>query len=410
LRKDGSTFPVLLYSAAITRGDRPVGLRGIVLDITERKEVEKALQNSERNYREIFNAANEAILVHDAETGAILDVNQTMLAMFGCSYEEALTGALAGLGESEYSEAEFCARIMKAAAAGPQLFEWLSRRRDGEVFWAEVNLKSAVIGGQRRVLAVVREITDRKRAEAEAQQHQTELTRAWHASALGEMASGLAHELNQPLCAILNYSDSCLRMARRKRFSLSVMSSSIEQIAGQAERAAGIIKRIRSLVAKRDPHRTEIEINGVLNNALHMIQAEIASHNVVVVTELADDLPKFTADRVGIAQVVLNLMRNAIDAMSGPDVTDRTLTISTARSAEDRIQVTVADSGHGFSAEVAEKIFDSFFTTKDEGLGIGLSLSRRIVEAHGGRLWAQSDGSSGATFGFTLLLEGAAHG
>jgi C4-dicarboxylate-specific signal transduction histidine kinase len=290
------------------------------------------------------------------------------------------------------------------------LFDWHCRGKGGNLFWAEVNLKGAVIGGQRRILAVIRDITDRKRAEAEAQQHLNELTRAWHANTLGEMASGLAHELNQPLCAILNYSNGCLRMTRRKSFSLDVVSASIEQIAAQAERAADIIKHIRSLVAKRDSHRTKLNINGVVSNAMDMVRSEADKSNVAIVSEFAHNLPAVRGNAVELEQVVLNLVRNAIEAMSDPTVTERKLTVSTSRQEDKMIQVVVSDTGRGFSSELSERIFDSFFTTKDQGLGVGLSLSRRIVGAYGGRLWAESDGVSGATFRFTIPAEGADNG
>lgn len=410
--KDGRTFPALLYSAPITREGRLAGIRGIVVDITELKKAEAALRESEQNYREIFDAANDAVLIHDPVTGAILDVNRTMLETYGYTYREALQlrpGAAGSTG-SGFSQQEALMQIHKAVEEGPQLFEWLSQKKNGEPIWEEVNLRTAVIGGKRRVLAVVRDITDRKKAEERLQQHLAELTRAWHANTLGEMASGLAHELNQPLCAIVNYSNGCLRLTRKKGYSIETVQDSIEQIAAQAQRAANIVKRIRGLIAKREPQRATLDLESILAGAVYVLKDEAVKHNVTIISRFQASLPKIKGDSVEIEQVVLNLMRNAIEAMNDAQITQRNLTISSCLSDPRRIEIAVTDTGRGIAPELSERIFESFFTTKAHGLGIGLSLSRRIIEAHGGRLWAESDGRSGATFRFTLPIEGDSHG
>jgi signal transduction histidine kinase len=153
-----------------------------------------------------------------------------------------------------------------------------------------------------------------------------------------------------------------------------------------------------------------LNLEAILRDAVRMLQGETAKHKVAIVVKVAHNLPAIRGDTVEIEQVVLNLMRNAIEAMSEARVTERTLTISGMPTTDHRVEVAVADTGRGVAPELAEKIFESFFTTKREGLGIGLALSRRIVEAHGGRLWVESDGRSGATFRFTLPVEGAEHG
>jgi PAS domain S-box-containing protein len=412
IRKDGSTFPAFLYSTPILREGKPAGLRGIVVDITELKQAEAAVRESEQNYHEIFNATNDAIFIHDAATGDILDVNRTALETLGYGREEVgnLNAEAAGTGESPFTREDALGWIRKTAREGPQLFEWHTRRKNGDLIWEEVSLRTVLIGGERRVLAVARNITDRKRAETQTQEHLAELTRAWHANTLGEMASGLAHELNQPLCAIVNYSNGCLRLTRKKDYSMDTVRDSIERIAAQAQRAADIIKRIRGLVAKRDPQRTSLDLEVILAEAVLMLRDEALKHNVAIISRLEAGLPMVRGDSVEIEQVVLNLMRNAIEAMSDGQIAHQNLTISTRLSNPEEVEVAVADTGRGISPELSEKIFDSFFTTKRQGLGIGLSLSTRIIEAHGGRLWVESDGRSGATFRFTLPVEGATHG
>jgi PAS domain S-box-containing protein len=419
LEAAGSMLGIMAFSSVRTQRDwsneliqrlRLVGQ--VFANALLRRRAEQALLASEQNYREIFNAANDAIFIHDPGTGAILDVNRTMLELFGCTYEQALRLPVTegSANEPPHSQPEAQAWIRKAMAEGPQLFEWRARRANGEIFWVEVNLKIARIGDERRVLAVVRDISERKKAEAQAQQHLAELTRAWNANMLGEMAAGLAHELNQPLCAIANYANGCLRLTRREGYSLETVQDSIRQIAVQAERAADILKRIRGLIAKRKPHRTALDLDRILADAVQMLREEAVKHNVTIVSRLQTNLPKIEGDGVEIEQVVLNLMRNAIEAMNDAQIVHRHLTVSICRSDRCTVEVAVADTGRGLSPELAERIFDSFFTTKPRGLGIGLSLSRRIIEAHRGRLWVESDGRSGATFRFTLPIEGDAHG
>ncbi|MDI6449564.1 PAS domain S-box protein [Anaerobaca lacustris] len=377
-----------------------------------RLRAEEALLASERNYREIFNAANEAIFVHDPMTATIVDVNRTGLDMFGYSVEELRRMNVGDLRAERSADSAGTIRQWFAGAMeeGPRVFEWLCKRKDGRCFWVEANLKQARIGGQDRVLAVARDVTERIQAIRAAENHRLELARAWHANALGEMASGLAHELNQPLCAIVNYAGGCRRLARREPVDLETLCNSIEQIAGQAERAGGIIRRIRGLVAKREPHRDSLDIHDVLDETMRMMDAEMARMGITVVRDLAEDLPKVRGDAVGIQQVTLNLVRNALDAMDGGESPVQSLTLSTrAVGRGDGIEIAVADTGRGFSTQLTERVFDSFFTTKNEGLGIGLSLSRRIVEAHGGRLWAEANENAGAVFRFTLPAEGVEH-
>ncbi|MDY0356210.1 MAG: PAS domain S-box protein [Sedimentisphaerales bacterium] len=376
-----------------------------------RLRAEEALLASERNYREIFDAANEAILVHDPVTAEILDVNQTGLDMFGYSHEQLQRMGVAGLWAEPRADSEEVIRgwFTRVAREGPQVFECLCKSRDGRCFWVEVNLKQARIGGHDRVVAVGRDVTERIEAARAAENHRVELARAWHANTLGEMASGLAHELNQPLCAIVNYAGSCRRLAGREPVDMRTLCEGIEHIADQAERAAAIIRRIRGLVAKRRPDQASLDVRDVLDETMRMVDAEIARLGITVVRDLAEDLPRVRGDAVGIQQVTLNLVRNALDAMNGA-TSVRSLTLAT-RPADggDGIEIAVADTGRGLPSQLTERVFDSFFTTKNEGLGIGLSLSRRIVEAHGGRLWAEANEDSGAVFRFTLPAEGVEH-
>ncbi len=389
-----------------------VGLVGIGRDITERKRMENALCESERKYRDLYEGSRDGTAEMDLD-GKILHCNLIFLDMLGYS-----SGEMARLTHPEITPTRWHAeeaRILREQVCTrgySDVYEKEYIRKDGTIFPVEVRayLSRDNAGRPVGMWTLVRDITERKKAEAQVQQHLAELTRAWHANALGEMASGLAHELNQPLCAILNYSGGCLRLTRKPQFSVEALQDSIEQIATQAQRAADIIKRIRSLIARHEPREGELDLHNVLNEAVRMLESEALRYGVTVVCRFAPEMPKVRADSVEIEQVALNLMRNAIEAMSDGAATRRTLTITSSRPDEGHVEVAVADTGRGIAPELSERIFESFFTTKDQGLGIGLALSRRIIEAHGGRLWAESQAGAGATFRFTLPIEGATHG
>ena len=413
LRRDATAFPAEVSASVIRdRSGRAAGLVVIAVDITERKEAEEALRRSEKKYRELYEGSRDAVAAVDMN-GRFIESNAVFRAMLGYSQEDLVGLTYEDVTPAKWhaEEARICQEQVLTRGYS-DIYEKEYIRKDGAVFPIELRsyLRRNESGHPTGMWAFIRDITDRQHAEAQAQEHLAELTRAWHANTLGEMASGLAHELNQPLCAILNYSSGCLRMTRRTDFSVDVVRDSIEKIVGQAERAADIIKRIRSLVGKHEPCRATVDLNAVIGDAIDMIRGDAERQHVALVAELARDLPAIRGDAVEIEQVVLNLARNAIEAMSDPKVAERRFTVSTSLTADQMIEVAVADSGCGFSADLAEKIFDSFFTTRNQGLGVGLSLSRRIVEAHGGRLWAESDGVSGATFRFTLPASGVDHG
>ena len=375
-----------------------------------RRRAEEALRTSETRLRSIIRATPVGIgLVSDR---VLLEVNDRVCEMLGYSREE-LTNLNARTLYATEEEYEYVGReeYRQIDEDGIGTVETCWVRKDGSIINVLLNSTPMDLTDRSKgITFAVLDITDRKRTEAQAQQHLAELTRAWHANTLGEMASGLAHELNQPLCAIVNYSNGCLRLTRRQDYSMKTVKDSIEQIAAQAQRAADIVKRIRGLIGRREPQRTALDLEHIFADAVHVLREEAVAHNAAIISRLQASLPKVKGDDVEIEQVVLNLMRNAIEAMNDPRIIHRNLTISGRLTDQDEIEIAVQDTGRGISPALSEKVFDSFFTTKPGGLGIGLSLSRRIIEAHDGRLWVESDGRSGATFRFTLPVEGGAHG
>jgi C4-dicarboxylate-specific signal transduction histidine kinase len=247
------------------------------------------------------------------------------------------------------------------------------------------------------------EILERKRAEEAARQRQVELAHAARLSTMGEMASGLAHEINQPLAAIVNYTQGCLRRLQTVIPPPAEIIDAMEQVTAQAHRAGKIVKTIADFVRKSEPVRTAVCLNEIVREAIPFFGAELHDDQATLHMHLAPQTPPVLADRIQIEQVIINLVRNALEAMPGLDPADRKLVIATTPCPNGGVEFRIQDAGHGLRPEVADLIFDPFFTTKPQGMGMGLSIARSIIDAHGGRLWAVSnDPPPGATFHFTL--------
>ncbi|HSV30076.1 MAG TPA: PhnD/SsuA/transferrin family substrate-binding protein, partial [Candidatus Omnitrophota bacterium] len=251
-----------------------------------------------------------------------------------------------------------------------------------------------------RVEYLVRRRTEElKSAHREARRQREELEHGARLALLGEMASSIAHEINQPLAAIANYASGCQRRLEAGTDADGV-TEGLRMIAGQAERAAGIVKRIRAFVRKQGPEATALDLNDVVLDAVDLFRGVAARRGVTVETALAPTLPRVAADRLQVEQVLLNLLQNAADAMAGGD--RRRVEVATAAAESGMVEVAVTDSGPGLAPEMRDRLFEPFFTTKPDGVGLGLSLSRSIVEAHGGRLRAEDGPDCGARFRFTL--------
>jgi PAS domain S-box-containing protein len=250
------------------------------------------------------------------------------------------------------------------------------------------------------------DVSERKRAEEAARQHQAELTHVLRLSTMGEMAAGLAHEINQPLGAIVNYAQGCSRRLRGNPGDVDAVLPVIDDIAAEGLRAGEIIRRLRSLVRKETPRQDWFDLAEIASEALHLVEPDAYEHGVTVQVDAAPGLPRLLGDPIQIEQVVLNLLRNALDAMA--DVGGRReLHVDIARVAGDAVELAVRDTGQGLTPVVAEHVFDPFFSTKPGGLGMGLSISRSIVEAHRGRLSATPNADGGATFRVKLPVAAA---
>lgn len=399
MMKDGGRFPVSIHSSPIIREDRAVGLRGIVVDISDRKEWEETLRDSEQRYRTIIETAMDGVMVVDPFS-RIREVNEAYCRMTGYTRTELTRMGVADLDALEDFE-RVLSHIQKVRDIGSDRFETRHRRKDGALI--DVEIATQVMDTHSgRLVAFVRDITERKQAEHRIKEHEMQLLHAGRLSTLGEMASGLAHELNQPLSAILSYGDACLRLLGAETPDEPRIRRNLKQAVMQAERAGQIIRRMRALAKRRQPSFTSVDLNETVANVVGLIRGELKQRRIGVSLEREDRLAWVSADPIHIEQVLLNLIRNAMDAMEDNEGVERRLTLRTAAVGDAHVQVEVSDTGAGLPPSHTTRVFEPFFTTKAEGLGIGLSISRSIVEMHGGVLEVRANPERGTTFSFRL--------
>ena len=283
--------------------------------------------------------------------------------------------------------------------AGRELF---GRRKDGSEVPVEVGLNPIRSSAGVFALASVIDITERKRSELELEQQRNELAHLSRVTMLGELSGSLAHELNQPLSAILSNAQAAQRFLARDASNLDEVREILKDIVEQDKRAGEVIRRLRLLLTKGEVHRQPLDLSEVLLEVLKLVRSDLVNQGVAVTTDLASDLPAVSGDRVQMQQVLLNLVMNGCDAMSDIEHSRRWLSLKTARDDGAGVRVSVADQGCGIPQEKLARVFEPFFTTKSQGMGLGLAVCRSIVEAHRGRLWAESGPGIGATFHFTL--------
>jgi C4-dicarboxylate-specific signal transduction histidine kinase len=260
------------------------------------------------------------------------------------------------------------------------------RQRDGKGFFT----------------VITHDISNRIRTEMELEQQRRELAHVMRVATMGEMAAGLAHEVNQPLAAIAAYARGAAVRIKAGKVTQEELAEVVERIAEDAHRAGEIIRRLRQFVKKRATEASAIDINQLAREVCRFVAAEASQRQVVVDLKLTSRLPKVTADAVEIQQVALNLVRNAFDAVAGQETDRRRVVVRTRRSARGDVELVVDDSGPGISAGLKEQVFEPFFTSKEEGLGMGLTISRTLVESHGGRIWVRKSRLGGVSIRFSL--------
>jgi two-component system NtrC family sensor kinase len=371
-------------------------------DIAERKKAEEALRISEASYRAIFDAAEDAIFVHDMATGAIVDVNPKACEAFGYTRDEYRMldiGAL-GSGVPPYTQ-DHAMSLMARAASGEQLcIEWHGRHKNGELLWFEVVGKRVTIGGQQRILSLARDITEKKRAAEELAQQRDALYRREKLAALGSLLAGVAHELNNPLSVVV------ARAVLLEEQGDSATQAAAGRIRTAAERCARIVRTFLAMARQQEPERGPVAINEVVSAALDIAGYAIRTSSIELVLELPADLPRVLADADQVHQVLLNLIINAQQSLQDAPMPRRIRVQTGVDRASGVVRVTVADNGPGIPAHLRARVFEPFFTTKPTGVGtgVGLAVSLGIVEAHGGTLSVDCPPDGGAAFTFTLPI------
>jgi PAS domain S-box-containing protein len=409
-RKDGTEIDVSLLAISVrTPSSEQVVNYAIYRDITERKRAEERLRESEARFQAMADTA--PVLIWMTGTDALCNYfNKPWLDFAGRTMEQEVgPGWMEGVHPDDVQGC-FDGFLPAFHARKPFRMEYRLRRADGEYRWLMESGIPRYTGAGEFVgyIGSNIDITDLKRAAAERQRlHELEANLAHinRVSMMGELTASLAHEIKQPIAAALMDAKTCVRWLRRDAPDIAEGCEAALRMINDATRAAEVIDRVRSLYKRETSDRELLDINEIIREMIILVHDKADRNSISIHTELDYKLPEITADRVQLQQVLMNLLLNGIEAMKGAN---GELTITSKRTNDGQLLISVSDSGIGLPVGEGDRIFEAFFTTKEQGTGMGLSISRRIVESHGGHLWACANTGSGATFQFTLPTDVAA--
>lgn len=415
LRKDGTIIPCELAVGQLRSGAAPRFV-GFVHDITQRKIAEENLTRSEAELRlaqELANLGNYVIQMqgdqpdyYSAQLYRILGIEEgSSTRITGPQFvsewvhpaDRELVAAAVRVINQEHPTLDIEYRVVLRNGAVRHLHHIAHAAYDAE-------------GHLLKQVGTIHDVTERRHAQDEARQLQERLTHFARLSTMGEMAAGLAHEINQPLSAIATYAQASQRLLKLPEPELEDVLAALEQINAQALRAGEVIRRLRNFVKNREVKREPVDCSRLLQDLRMLAETDARLHNVRLRIDAEHELPTVYADPIQLQQVVLNLVRNAIDAMADAPEERREVVLQTRRASDGEVEVMVADRGSGLAPEATEHLFNPFFTTKAGGTGLGLAISRSIVRAHGGRLWHTPNEECGARFHFTLPVSPAKTG
>ncbi len=376
---------------------------GTSTDIEDRKRAEETLRDREQSLRLILDGIAGLVAIMSAR-GEVEAVNRQVLDYFGESIEQVKGWSTSDAVHPEDLPGVISAWRHSVEAVAPYDIDHRLRRADGVYRWFHARgLPLRDLEGQvLRWYVLLTDIDDRKRAEEELHNAQSELARVMRIMTMGQLTASIAHEVNQPLSGIVTNANTCLRMLDANPPNVDGARETVRRTIRDGKRASDVIVRLRTLYSKKEPALESMDLNDATREVTALSLSELQKGGVVLSVDLASDLPLALGDRIQLQQVIFNLLRNAADAMSEIDDRPRALLVRTERDEGHRVRLSVKDSGVGLAPQAADKIFEPFYTTKIDGMGIGLSISRSIIEAHQGRLWATRNKGPGSTFSFSI--------
>lgn len=402
------------------------------------KAAEVSIRASEKRFRDLFENSPDPIIVQDL-SGNVLDANPAACRLHGLDHK-----TLKGMNQAQLKAPGVAAgshdfdRMVRGEI---EVLETASWNHQGYGVPVQIRCRRIEYDGQPALLLHLRDITElkaanelleqrvadrtrdltdaitklhietaeRRAAQERAMQLQSQLAHTGRLTMLGELASGLAHEINQPLGAIVNYLRGCMEHIESGDANVNDLLGPITTAAAQAERAGQIVRHLRQFVTKGYTHQTRQSVPQMIHEVAELLEFESRDHKVSLRLDVPDDLPMVMADRVQVQQVLMNLMRNGIEAMDQIEPKQRLLHVAAAVNDENRVRISVRDAGCGCDGASLDRMFDAFYTTKEQGMGMGLAISRSIIEAHGGQLWAEHNHDRGLTFRFSLPIANGVH-
>ena len=405
LKKDGSPVWLNITTTLVPATETATPfLQAVYVDVTERVRFEAALRASEERWRAIFETAGVGIATEPL-AGGVSSVNPAFQRLLG--YSESELQKLTTFDFTQEDDLATTRKLRNGIITGPQRSYRLEKRyrhKDGTIIWADVNasMVPATNSTPAFLAIMVVDITARRHAEDALRVAQSELARVSRLTTMGGFAASIAHEVNQPLMAVVTNADTCLRWLAQDLPDLDEARQAAERTVNAGHRAADIIKTIRALARKSTAEMTRFDINSAITDILTLARGELQRHDILLETDFSAGVQPIMGDRVQLQQVILNLIRNGVEAMSTVTLRRRVLQVSSQIDERGDVVIAVTDTGTGLDPTKKERIFDAFFTTKPEGMGLGLSICRSIVETHGGRLWASPNLTQGSTFQFTV--------
>jgi len=407
LRPDGDVQWVM-GKGEFVRDDtgRVVRMFGVSVDVTDRKRADETLRASEELFAKAFRSSPDPMVISRRADGRIIDVNDRWETLFGHT-RAAAVGRTMGeilLGASAQDVATLRRLSDSPGPVRDVDLRVVSKAR--ELRELLVATEPVEMRGDHCFITIIRDITERQRAMREAREQREQLTHLGRVAVLGELSGALAHELSQPLTAILSNAQAARRMLAREPVDLDEIRQIVEDIVEADRRAGEVIRRLRAMLKRGESHRQPLDLNEVIGDVLDLAHSDLVTRHVQVATHLHRDLPTISGDVVQLQQVLLNLIVNACEAMAANDSNDRMLVVETTVVNRDAVQISVIDNGCGIPADILDRLFEPFVTTKRHGLGLGLAICRSIAAVHGGDLWSGANGDRGTIFRLTVPRDG----